>query len=323
MVKLTDLDEAFYGLILHSAKEDESKKVEHKSEKPLHITMAALDPLSESDSFVPVVLQKGDKKFIICTLSKTASVLQQPLNLEINPGETVKFYLDSKIGTIHLTGYYLNDECSHDYNGEPHLIDSQNCELDDIDSDLVETDDDDFDIEDDDDDDNDSDDDDDDDHEEEAKEVQKRKNNLKSSQEPSKKAKNEAVPKLVSNEDIKKEIKEKDNQVKTLPGGVLIKDIRIGNGPVAKKGKHIQVYYSGKLKSNGKQFDSCTSGKPFKFRLGAGEVIKGWDIGFENMKVGGKRNLEIPASMAYGSKKIPGIPPNSTLIFDVELKSVS
>lgn len=73
--------------------------------------------------------------------------------------------------------------------------------------------------------------------------------------------------------------------------------------------------YIGKLK-NGKQFDANTKGKPFSFRLGKGEVIKGWDLGLVGMKVGGERRLEIPANMAYGNKSLPGIPGNSTLIFD-------
>jgi FK506-binding nuclear protein len=78
------------------------------------------------------------------------------------------------------------------------------------------------------------------------------------------------------------------------------------------------------LKQNGKQFDSCTSGKPFKFRLGGGEVIRGWDIGFENMRVGGKRQIIVPPNMGYGNKRMGNdIPANSTLVFDVELKAVS
>ncbi len=112
--------------------------------------------------------------------------------------------------------------------------------------------------------------------------------------------------------------------IKTLAGGVTIKDTVEGTGPVAKKGKFIQVYYRGTLKKNGKQFDACKSGKPFKFRLGSGEVIKGWDIGFENMKVGGKRTITVPPNMGYGNKSMgPDLPANSTLVFDVELKAVS
>ncbi len=113
-------------------------------------------------------------------------------------------------------------------------------------------------------------------------------------------------------------------ETKTIQGGVQIKDIKEGTGPVAKKGKSISVYYSGKLKSNGKQFDKCIGGKPFKFRLGSGEVIKGWDVGFENMKVGGKRTITVPPNMGYGQQRMgKDIPPGSTLIFDVELKAVS
>jgi FK506-binding nuclear protein len=66
------------------------------------------------------------------------------------------------------------------------------------------------------------------------------------------------------------------------------------------------------------------SGKPFKFQLGKGDVIKGWDVGFENMKVGGKRTIIVPPNMGYGSKRMgPDLPANSTLVFDVELKSVN
>lgn len=105
---------------------------------------------------------------------------------------------------------------------------------------------------------------------------------------------------------------------------MIIKDLREGKGPEAKKGKFLHVYYAGKLKQNGKQFDSCMSGKPFKFRLGQGDVIKGWDVGFEGMKVGGKRQLIVPPNMGYGNKRMGNdIPANSTLVFDVELKAVN
>lgn len=86
----------------------------------------------------------------------------------------------------------------------------------------------------------------------------------------------------------------------------------------------IGMYYEGKLKSNNKTFDSTLSGKPFRFRLGTGEVIKGWDIGIEGMKVGGKRRLTIPPQMAYGSKGAGSdIPPNSHLVFEVECKAIN
>ena len=72
---------------------------------------------------------------------------------------------------------------------------------------------------------------------------------------------------------------------KTIKGGIIIEDIKLGNGPEAKSGKRVGMYYDGKLKSNNKRFDKCLNGKPFDFRLGAGEVIKGWDFGIQGLKV--------------------------------------
>lgn len=84
------------------------------------------------------------------------------------------------------------------------------------------------------------------------------------------------------------------------------------------------VYYCGKLQKNGKQFDKSNKGPGFKFKLGQGRVIRGWDMGLVGMKVGGKRQLTIPASLAYGSGGAPpSIPPNATLLFDVELKALN
>lgn len=79
--------------------------------------------------------------------------------------------------------------------------------------------------------------------------------------------------------------------------------------------------YIGKLQ-NGKTFDSNTKGKPFNFKLGRGEVIKGWDVGLAGMRIGGERRLTIPPNMAYGKQANAGIPANSTLIFDVKLLEV-
>lgn len=93
---------------------------------------------------------------------------------------------------------------------------------------------------------------------------------------------------------------------RTLEGGVVIEEVRVGNGPVAKVGRTVQVYYEGRFKNNNKMFDSTTKGPGFKFRLGRQEVIKGWDVGVEGMKVGGKRKIICPPSMAYVS-----FPPNS------------
>lgn len=110
---------------------------------------------------------------------------------------------------------------------------------------------------------------------------------------------------------------------KTIGGGVMIEDLIPGSGPVAKKGRPVSVYYIGRLKQNNKQFDQTTGGPGFKFRLGGKEVIKGWDVGVEGMKVGGKRRITCPPHMAYGARGSPPvIPPNSVLVFDVTLKNV-
>ena len=108
----------------------------------------------------------------------------------------------------------------------------------------------------------------------------------------------------------------------TTADGLQYWDIKVGTGATAVTGKQVTVNYTGWL-TTGKLFDSSVGKKPFPFKLGAGDVIKGWDEGVAGMKVGGKRQLRIPPDLAYGQRGYPGlIPPNSTLVFDVELISV-
>jgi FKBP-type peptidyl-prolyl cis-trans isomerase len=97
-------------------------------------------------------------------------------------------------------------------------------------------------------------------------------------------------------------------------------DIKVGTGAAAQTGMHVKVDYTGWL-TNGKKFDSSVgTGHPYELKLGAGDVIKGWDEGIVGMKVGGKRQLRIPPDLAYGDKGFSTlIPPNSILIFDVQL----
>ena len=105
--------------------------------------------------------------------------------------------------------------------------------------------------------------------------------------------------------------------------GLEYEDVRVGNGAEAKAGKTVEVHYTGWL-TDGKKFDSSRDrGEPFQFKLGAGQVIKGWDEGVAGMKIGGQRKLTIPAALGYGSRGVGGvIPPNATLVFDVELLGV-
>ncbi|KAL1970084.1 hypothetical protein VTN77DRAFT_6489 [Rasamsonia byssochlamydoides] len=103
--------------------------------------------------------------------------------------------------------------------------------------------------------------------------------------------------------------------------GVKIDDKKLGKGPVAKPGNTVSMRYIGKLE-DGKVFDANKKGKPFTFKLGKGEVIKGWDIGVAGMAAGGERRITIPPHLAYGKKALPGIPPNSKLIFDVKMLEI-
>ena len=106
--------------------------------------------------------------------------------------------------------------------------------------------------------------------------------------------------------------------------GLKYEDITVGEGEVATSGQSVSVHYTGWLE-NGTKFDSSKDrNDPFQFSLGKGMVIKGWDEGVAGMKVGGSRKLTIPANLGYGASGAGGvIPPNATLIFDVDLLAVS
>ena len=103
-----------------------------------------------------------------------------------------------------------------------------------------------------------------------------------------------------------------------------IEELKVGTGDEAVAGKPVTVHYTGWL-TDGKKFDSSLDrGQPFTFQLGGGQVIRGWDQGVAGMKVGGKRKLTIPSSMGYGERGAGAvIPPNATLVFDVELLKVN
>jgi FKBP-type peptidyl-prolyl cis-trans isomerase FkpA len=113
----------------------------------------------------------------------------------------------------------------------------------------------------------------------------------------------------------------------TTASGLQFEDLVVGSGDEAATGQHVSVHYTGWLYENdqiGAKFDSSKDrGEPFGFPLGAGQVIRGWDEGVAGMKVGGTRRLIIPAALGYGARGAGGvIPPNATLLFEVELLGV-
>jgi len=109
----------------------------------------------------------------------------------------------------------------------------------------------------------------------------------------------------------------------TSPSGLIIEDLTVGEGEIATSGQRVTVHYTGWLQ-DGEKFDSSKDrDDPFEFALGAGRVIKGWDEGVQGMKVGGSRKLIVPPALGYGARGAGGvIPPNATLVFEVELLDI-
>lgn len=125
----------------------------------------------------------------------------------------------------------------------------------------------------------------------------------------------------------KAEGKEGESKMQKSPTGLQYEDVKVGTGAQPKTGQTCVMHYTGWLWENGakgKKFDSSVDrGTPFEFPLGQGRVIKGWDEGVASMKVGGKRNLLIPPSLGYGARGAGAvIPPNATLLFEVELLGI-
>ncbi len=115
----------------------------------------------------------------------------------------------------------------------------------------------------------------------------------------------------------------KEGAIVKAASGLIIEEVKNGTGDLAEAGKQVSVHYTGTF-TDGKKFDSSYDrGQPITFPLGAGRVIKGWDEGIAGMRVGEKRKLTIPPDLAYGAEgRPPMMPPNSTLLFDVELVEV-
>ncbi|WBW74273.1 CENP-A amino terminus domain (NTD) isomerase Ani2 [Schizosaccharomyces osmophilus] len=318
-----------------------------RSEMTVQFTMAALDPAVKSNEPVTVKVitrlqhsddeeDEGEEKedeeeqFVLCTLKKGV-IYQQPIDLVFSPGEEVYF---EKTGGATV---YLSGSCT--VTNVPEDADS------DMD-DYEDEDDDDFIFNDDrlsEDEDFDSGASEDENEDEEGgariEEINSDDEQPEEKQESSEKKDSQAGKKQEKADSKKRpseesrETEEKEKKLKsekpaktyakkTLEGNVIVQDKVIGNGPAAKKGKRVTVRYIGRLK-NGKVFDKNISGKPFSFNLGLEEVIRGWDLGVAGMQVGGERTLNIPSLMAYGAKRLPGIPANSDLAFDVKLLAVN
>ncbi|KAJ6638904.1 46 kDa FK506-binding nuclear protein [Pseudolycoriella hygida] len=300
----------FWGLIVQP-----NKKYSKTVSTPFHVSQAVLDINSTTDSDVQLILKSDELEYILCILNKSKTA-QVPLDLIFSEGDNISFR--SVGGTVHLTGYLVDDQDYPDLgeadssDGEeeaPELVPAEQ-EYENSGESGAEEDDD--------------------------AEVEVEESDYEITQPPPAKVQKIHRMNGLANGLAKKEDKNKDNKhkkqhqpitnrnIRTLAGGVVIEELRQGQGASAKPGKKIQVYYEGRFKANNKIFDKTNTGKGFEFILGKNEVIKGWDIGIQGMKIGGKRRITCPPPMAYGAKgSPPAIPSNSTLIFDVVLRGVN
>ena len=108
----------------------------------------------------------------------------------------------------------------------------------------------------------------------------------------------------------------------TTASGLKYQDLKIGDGQLAERGMVVSVHYTGWMPDGTKLDSSLDRGTPYDFQLGVSQVIQGWHEGIAGMRVGGKRKLTIPSSLAYGERGRPPVPPNATLVFDVELVAI-
>ncbi|KAF8441561.1 hypothetical protein L210DRAFT_3447334 [Boletus edulis BED1] len=152
------------------------------------------------------------------------------------------------------------------------------------------------------------------------KKVEEKEEDEKKKKKKEKKDKTEKKEKAEQKDGEKKEKGDKTAE-RTLEGGVKVRDFKVGTGKMVKKGDKVGMRYIGKF-LDGKVFDKNTKGKAFFFKLGQGDVIKGWDVGVAGMQIGGEREIVVPPSMGYGNRKMDGIPSGSTLKFEVKLLEI-
>ncbi|ORX77529.1 hypothetical protein BCR32DRAFT_270599 [Anaeromyces robustus] len=300
------------------------KTYTQKVEYPFKVTMACLgqEPvLGRHCLFVRV----EEQDYMLCSLNFGQNE-QQSLNLVFSPGEEIVFHSVGK-GPIYLSGMYEIDEDDFDSEEDDEMDEDDEMYEDEEEDEEEEEEEEEID-------------------EEELKKLkadakkaitkkekkaaapakEEKKEEKKVEKKTEKKAEKKTEKKAEKKAEKKPEPVKEEKKVtkkKTLPNGLVIEDITVGTGARAKAGKRVGVRYIGKLAKNGKVFDKNTNGAVFKFNLGRGEVIKGWDLGVNGMNVGGVRRLTIPANLAYGSRGAPpDIPPNSTLIFEVKMMTV-
>eukprot|EP00002_Diphylleia_rotans_P013447 TRINITY_DN262_c0_g3_i2.p1 TRINITY_DN262_c0_g3~~TRINITY_DN262_c0_g3_i2.p1 ORF type:complete len:331 (-),score=120.18 TRINITY_DN262_c0_g3_i2:158-1150(-) len=329
---------AFWGLEVTPG-----KSVEVPLDRALHLSMATFGAQSKSGRSVVYVTVEGNK-YALCVL-ESGKTETMHLDHVITPDQELSILVEGP-NPVTLTGY-LSQE---DFDGE-----------DDDDEEGIFDDEDDEDDEEDGEDEDDDEDDDEEDEEEEEEEEKKQKAPEPAA--APKDAKNKAAeeskkrPATAPEESAKKPKQEQPKQEQpkqqaaapktpekaqqqkkqqpqtptekpktpsspglvSLKGGLQYQDKTVGKGAVAQAGKKVTIRYVGTLAKNGHQFDAGKLG----FRLGTGEVIKGFDMGVQDMKEGGRRVITIPAHLGYGNRKTGDIPANSTLVFDVELVKVN
>ncbi|KAJ2607903.1 peptidylprolyl isomerase fpr3 [Coemansia sp. RSA 1365] len=305
----------FWGLALVPG-----KSYSQTVDASFRLSNAALGTDISGNTRTSVVVTVDEHKFVLCSLTPS-KIEQQSLDIIFTEGEEVTFEVQGD-NTIHLTGNFIaelsedSDEESDDDDIDLSQLTPEELQemIDEglIDPDkLLEDSDEDYDSED--------------------AEADERIREITSEDEADMIEEAEEEPELVSIKEVKikkqaeKKRKVAEDAAKPVEEPAKSKKSKKekikkeGSGAGAKKGARVGMYYIGKL-TNGKVFDQNTKGKPFWFRLGAGEVIKGWDVGIIGMNKGAERRLTIPASMAYGKRGAPpDIPPNSTLVFDIRL----